>query len=202
MQLIILDFIISIPRAFDVLLLHNLGDVNSIKIGDRTTIGEHAMIHCTSEHATTIGDRVIVGSGAIIHGCTLEDESVVGMGSQVMDGAVVQKHAMVAAGSIVTSGKIVLSGQLWMGIPAVYKRDLTMEEISNIAVIGEENAEQAVQHALENAKTWQVIEEETYDGQQVGDRNPDYFKRLTDEVTNERRFLPCVVTDQFNPETI
>jgi gamma-carbonic anhydrase len=189
MQYIILEFVISVPHAFDV-LLHNLGDVNSIKIGDRTTIGDRAMIHCTSEHATTIGDRVIVGSGAIIHGCTLEDESVVGTGSQVMDGAVVQKHAMVAAGSIVTSGKIVLSGQLWMGIPAIYKRDLTMEEISNIAVIGEENAELAVQHALENAKTWQVIEEETYEGQQVGDRNPDYFKRLTDEVTNERKFSP------------
>lgn len=164
------------------LVLHNLGDVNSIKIGDRTTIGDRAMIHCTSEHATTIGDRVIVGTGAICHGCTLEDESVVGMGAQIMDGAVVQKHAMVGAGSLVTPGKIVKTGQLWGGIPAIYQRDLTMEEISNIAVIGEENAELAVQHALETAKTWQIIEEEVYDGQQVGFRNPDYFKRLTDEV--------------------
>lgn len=168
------------------MFFHNLGDVNSIKIGDRTTIGDRAMIHCTSEHATTIGDRVIVGSGAICHGCTLEDESVVGMGAQVMDGAVVQKHAMVGAGSLVTPGKIVKTGQLWGGIPAIYQRDLTMEEISNIAVIGEENAELAVQHALETSKTWQIIEEEVYDGEQVGDRNPDYFKRLTDEVKKMR----------------
>ena len=104
------------------------------------------------------------------------------MGAQVMDGAIVQKHAMVGAGALVSPGKVVLTGQLWMGIPAVYHRDLTLEEISNIAVIGEENAELAVQHALETAKTWQVIEEEEYDSIQA-DRNPDYFKRLTDEVT-------------------
>jgi gamma-carbonic anhydrase len=140
------------------------------------------MVHCTSEYSTSIGNRAIVGSGAICHGCVLEDESVVGTGAQIMDGAVVQKHAMVAAGALVSRGKIVPTGQLWSGIPAVFERELTAEEISNIVLVAEENTELAVQHQLESDKTWQMIEQEEFEHEQVLDRNPDYYKRLTEEV--------------------
>ena len=99
-----------------------------------------------------------------------------------MDGAVVQKHAMVAAGALVSRGKIVPTGQLWSGVPAIFERALTAEEISNIVVIGAENTELAVQHALESEKTWQMIEHEETEHEQILDRNPDYYKRLTEEV--------------------
>ena len=156
------------------------------------------MVHCTSEYATSIGNRVIVGSGAICHGCVLEDESVVGTGAQIMDGAVIQKHAMVAAGALVSRGKIVPTGQLWSGVPAIFERELTAEEISNIVVIGEENTELAVLHALENEKTWQMIEHEEYEHEQILDRNPDYYKRLTDEVFTLKNMFPSCTSSSSN----
>ena len=146
------------------------------------TIGDRAMIHCTSKHATTIGDRAIVGSGAICHGCTIEVESVVGVGAQVMDGAVLQKHSMVGPGSLVGPGKVIPTGQLWSGVPAVFERDLTEEEISSIYTTGEETAECAVHHAVETEKTWQMIDSEEYEDDQITSRNPTYYKRLTEEV--------------------
>jgi gamma-carbonic anhydrase len=162
--------------------------VNSITIGDFVTIGDRAMIHCTSKHATTIGDRAIVGSGAICHGCTIEVESVVGVGAQVMDGAVISKHSMVGPGSLVSPGKVIPTGQLWSGVPAVFERDLTEEEIQSIYSTGEETAECAVLHAVEADKTWQMIEMEEYDDEQITTRSPTYYKRLTEEVINDFAF--------------
>ena len=75
------------------------------------------------------------------------------------------------------------TGQLWSGVPAVFERDLTEEEISNIYTIGEESAECAVHHAVEAEKTWQTIESEEYDDDQIASRSPSYYKRLTEEVT-------------------
>lgn len=95
------------------------GDVNSITIGDQTNIQDGAVIHCTYKTAkTVIGSCVSIGHNALVHGCTLEDETLVGMGAIVMDGAVVQKGAIVAAGAIVLEGTIVESGFLYAGIPA------------------------------------------------------------------------------------
>ena len=67
-----------------------------------------------------------------MHACKLHDNTFVGMGSVVMDNAVMEENSMVGAGSLVTEGKIIKSGQLWTGRPAKYKRDLTKEEIEHI----------------------------------------------------------------------
>lgn len=105
------------------------GDVNSIRIGKDTNIQDGTICHVTwKTHALTIGDRVTVGHKAILHGCTLEDESFVGMGATVMDGAVVESGAMVAAGALVSPGKVVKSGELWAGVPAKPMRAMTDDE--------------------------------------------------------------------------
>ena len=165
--------------------LSTIGDVNKITIGEGVTIGDRAMIHCSSpatqNKPTIIGNRVIVGAGAIVHGATLSDECVIGEGAQVMDGAQVQKHAMVAAGSLVAQNKIVLSGQMWAGVPAVYVRDLSAMEVANIAVTATENIQLATVHAEEAAKSWEAIEEDAYNWEQTVRRNESYYKRLTPE---------------------
>ncbi|UZR94753.1 gamma carbonic anhydrase family protein [Chondrinema litorale] len=95
------------------------GDVNSIRIGNKTNIQDGAVIHCTYEKsATTIGNGVSIGHNAIIHGCTIEDYSLIGMGAIVMDKAVVQKNVFVAAGAVVLENTILESGYLYAGTPA------------------------------------------------------------------------------------
>jgi len=110
------------------------GDVNSIKIGTQTSLGDRVVVHVSrygkgGPIPTVIGDRCVVGSAAILHACTLEDESNVGMGAMVLDGAVVGKHAILEAGSVLTPGKKIPESQVWAGNPAKYVRDVTQVDL-------------------------------------------------------------------------
>lgn len=95
------------------------GDVNEIRIGDRVNIQDLTMVHCTYQTApTTIGNDVSIGHTAIIHGCEIQDMSLVGMGSIVMDGCVIETGAIVAAGAVVTQNTVVKSRTIYGGTPA------------------------------------------------------------------------------------
>jgi carbonic anhydrase/acetyltransferase-like protein (isoleucine patch superfamily) len=95
------------------------GDVNFIRIGDRTNIQDNATIHGTFEKfPTTIGSDVSIGHNAIVHGCTLEDQTLIGMGAIVMDGAMVKKGSIVAAGAVVLEGTVIEENSLYAGVPA------------------------------------------------------------------------------------
>ncbi|MPQ77234.1 gamma carbonic anhydrase family protein [Hydrogenovibrio sp. JE_KL2] len=110
------------------------GDVNDIKIGDRTNIQDGAVVHTTHESPLTKGSKCIVGKdvtighNAVLHGCIIEDESLIGMGAVVLDNAVVQKHVLVGANSLVPPGKVLESGYLYVGSPVKQARPLTEEE--------------------------------------------------------------------------
>ncbi len=105
------------------------GDVNYIRIGERTNIQDNTVVHvATDSYPTLIGNDVLIGHTAVIHACTLQDGCFIGMSATIMDGAVVEVGAMVAAGALVPPGKTVGAGQLWAGAPAKYRRDLTDEE--------------------------------------------------------------------------
>ena len=107
------------------------GDVNTIRIGERTNIQDGTVIHVTRKTGpTVIGSGITIGHKALLHACTLEDGSFVGMGATVIDGAVVESGAMVAAGALVTPGKRIPAGQLWAGNPAKYFRDLKDDEVA------------------------------------------------------------------------
>lgn len=109
------------------------GDVNSIRIGDRTNIQDAAVVHCTYEKAaTTIGNEVSVGHRAIVHGCTIEDHVLVGMGAIVMDKAVVQKNCIIAAGAVVLENTFCETGYIYAGVPARKVKKLDEEQIAGI----------------------------------------------------------------------
>ena len=111
------------------------GDVNFIRIGERTNIQDGTVVHvATDSYPTLIGNDVLIGHMAVVHACTLEDGCFVGMAATVMDGAVIEKGAMVAAGALVPPGKTVGAGQLWAGTPAKYIRDLTAEETAEFPI--------------------------------------------------------------------
>ena len=95
------------------------GDVNYIKIGNKTNIQDNATIHGTYEKApTNIGNNVSIGHNAIVHGCTLKDEVLIGMGAIVMDNAVVEEGAIVAAGAVVLQNTVVEANTIYAGVPA------------------------------------------------------------------------------------
>jgi carbonic anhydrase/acetyltransferase-like protein (isoleucine patch superfamily) len=113
------------------------GDVNSIAIGEATNIQDNSVLHVS--HRTpdnpaggplVIGARVTVGHTVILHACTIEDECLIGMGSIILDRAVIRKHVLLGAGSLVPEGKILESGHLYLGRPAKLVRALTEEEIA------------------------------------------------------------------------
>ncbi|TAF31669.1 MAG: gamma carbonic anhydrase family protein [Cytophagales bacterium] len=95
------------------------GDVNSIKIGHHTNIQDGAIIHCTYQTASTqIGNYVSIGHAALIHGCTIHDNTLIGMRAIVMDGAVIESGSIVAAGAVVLENTRVESGFIYAGMPA------------------------------------------------------------------------------------
>ena len=109
------------------------GDVNYVRIGDRTNIQDGTIVHVTRvKYPTIIGSDVTVGHAAMIHGCVLEDACFVGMRATVMDGAVVESGAWVAAGALVAPGKRVPRGEVWAGVPAKFMREMTPEEAEYI----------------------------------------------------------------------
>jgi len=109
------------------------GDVNVVRIGERTNIQDTTVIHVSSRgQGTFIGDDVTIGHAAIVHACTVEDRAFIGMRACVMDGARIESLGMVAAGALITPGTTVKSRELWAGSPARYKRQLTDDEISDI----------------------------------------------------------------------
>ncbi len=114
------------------------GDVNKITIGDHTNIQDGTILHVTHEtHPLVIGPRVVVGHAAVLHGCTVEESSLIGIGSKVLDGAVVESGAQIAAGAVVVPGSRIPSGWLAMGIPAKPTRRLSDGELQLIEDIVE-----------------------------------------------------------------
>lgn len=113
------------------------GDVNSIRIGAGSNIQDCAVLHVSHKSAADpvgapliIGRNVTVGHTVILHGCTIGDNCLIGMGSLVMDKAVLQDHVLLGAGSLVPEGKVLESGWLYLGRPAKALRRLTDEEMA------------------------------------------------------------------------
>lgn len=111
------------------------GDMHRIRIGKRTSVQDGSVLHIT--HAgpfnpdgfpLIIGDEVTIGHKVMLHGCTLGSRILVGMGSTVMDGAVVEDEVIIGAGSLVPPGKVLESGFLYVGSPVKQARPLTDKE--------------------------------------------------------------------------
>lgn len=108
------------------------GDVHYVKIGEMTNVQDCSMLHVTNgRYPLNIGNKVTIGHSVKLHGCTLQDLCLIGIGSIVLDGAVVESNSMVAAGAVVKPNFVVPSGKLVAGVPARVVRDLTKEEIDD-----------------------------------------------------------------------
>jgi carbonic anhydrase/acetyltransferase-like protein (isoleucine patch superfamily) len=109
------------------------GDMNFIRLGDRTNIQDLSVLHVRyREQATVVGNEVTVGHRVVLHGCTIGDRVLVGMGAIVMDGVVIGEDCVVGAGALVTPGTVVEPGSLVLGAPAKVKRGVTQGELDLI----------------------------------------------------------------------
>ncbi len=100
------------------------GDNELIDIGAETNIQEHAMLHTDMGSPLTVGAGCTIGHRAILHGCTIGDNSLIGMGAIILNGARIGRNSLVGAGVLVTEGKEFADYSLIVGTPAKAIRTL------------------------------------------------------------------------------
>ncbi len=120
------------------------GDTETITIGRGSNIQDGSVLHADVGMPLTIGDFVTVGHQVMLHGCTVGDESLIGIGAIVLNGAKIGKNCLVGAGSLVTEGKEFPDGSMIMGSPAKVVRSLSREQMQGLR--------QSAKHYIENAQ--------------------------------------------------
>lgn len=108
------------------------GDRAPISIGEGTNIQDNCVVHVEYDLPVTVGKNVTVGHGAILHGCTVGDETLIGMGAIVLNGAQIGKGCLIGAGALVTQNAVIPDGCMAVGSPARVKRPLTPEEMDGL----------------------------------------------------------------------
>ena len=105
------------------------GDVNSIRIGNKVNIQDGSVLHTLYQKSTIeIGDNVSIGHNVCIHGAKIESDVLIGIGSTILDGAVIGSNSIIAANSLVLSNTIVEAGSLYGGSPAKKIKDISVEQ--------------------------------------------------------------------------
>lgn len=107
-------------------------DIERIVIGEATNIQDGSVIHLSSDLGTIIGEYTTVGHKALLHACTVGNETLIGMGAIVMDGAEIGSQCIIGAGALVTRDTIVPDGSLVLGSPAKVVKALGRDERSEI----------------------------------------------------------------------
>ncbi|MBK6613352.1 gamma carbonic anhydrase family protein [Ottowia sp.] len=124
------------------------GDTEVMRIGEGTNVQDGSVLHADIGMPLTLGRHVTVGHKVMLHGCTIGDESLIGIGAVVLNGARIGKNCLVGAGSLVTEGKAFPDGSMIMGSPAKAVRQLTPEQI--------EGLRRSAQHYIDNARRFQA----------------------------------------------
>lgn len=99
-----------------------------VEIGTRTNIQDNCVLHNDEEFPLVVGNGCTVGHGVILHGCTVGDNTLVGMGAIVLNGAVIGRDCIIGAGAVVPQGAVIPDGSLVLGMPGKVRRQVTEEE--------------------------------------------------------------------------
>lgn len=105
------------------------GDEGEIRIGERTSIQDNAVLHTTPDYPTVVGDRCVIGHIAHLEGCTIHDDVLIGSGSIVLHEVHVHPWSIVGANAVVLNGTIVPSDAMAVGAPAVVKKGRARREV-------------------------------------------------------------------------
>ena len=121
------------------------GERDSVTIGEGSNVQDNSVVHVDEGFGVKIGSYVTIGHGALIHGCSIGDNTLVGMGAIVLNGARIGKNCIIGAGALVTQNTVIQDSSLVGGSPARGKRRVTQEE----AQANRENALSYVREAGE-----------------------------------------------------
>ena len=124
------------------------GDTETITVGRGSNIQDASVLHADIGKPLTIGENVTVGHQVMLHGCTIGDESLIGIGAIVLNGAKIGRHCLVGAGALVTEGKEFPDGSMIIGSPAKVVRQLTPEQIKGLKL--------SAQHYMDNARRFRA----------------------------------------------
>jgi carbonic anhydrase/acetyltransferase-like protein (isoleucine patch superfamily) len=122
------------------------GDMAPIHIGSQSCIQDGTIVHVDAGVPCLIGPRVGVGHKVILHGCTVEEESLIGMGAILLNRVVIGKGSVVAAGALLTEGTVVPPGSLVMGMPGKVVRRVDAALADRITQTWKHYIEQARRH--------------------------------------------------------
>ena len=123
------------------------GDINAIRVGEGTNIQDNVVVHLADEFGVRIGAWCTIGHGAVVHACTIGDECLVGMGSTILDGAVIGARSIVGANSLVPRLFRCPAGSLVFGAPARVVGPLAPAQRAGIRRWAEKYVEVARAHA-------------------------------------------------------
>ena len=173
------------------------GDMEGITIGDNSNVQDNCTLHTGNGYALTIGNGVTIGHNAIVHGCTVGDNTVIGMGSILLNGAKVGKNCIIGAGALVTGKMEIPDNSMAFGNPAKVIRNLTEAEIED----NRENAEEYVKLMMQEVKQNASNNENNLRHYMLGTLRAGYLffnknqKNNENGIINQRRYF---IKRQFN----
>lgn len=127
------------------------GDINRIVVGHHSNIQDNAVVHLADDFPCIIGNWVTVGHSAVVHACTIGDETLIGMGAVVLDGAEVGRQCLIGAKALVTPGTTIPDGALVLGSPAKVVRIMSEKERGELKYWAEKyvhNAAYCLKHGI------------------------------------------------------
>jgi carbonic anhydrase/acetyltransferase-like protein (isoleucine patch superfamily) len=124
------------------------GDIETISIGARTNVQENCVLHTDTGYPLVIGSDVTIGHGAIVHGCSIGDNSLIGMGATVLNGARIGRNCLIGANALVTENKVIPDNSMVLGAPGKVVREIDAAGVEGLAA----SAERYVRNARRFAK--------------------------------------------------
>lgn len=121
------------------------GDNDPITIGENSNVQDCSVLHTDVGFPLTIGKNVTIGHKVMLHGCTIGDNSLIGINAVVLNGAKIGKNCLIGANSLVTEGKEIPNGSLVMGSPAKVVKTLTEEQQAGLLKNAEAYVEKSKQ---------------------------------------------------------
>jgi carbonic anhydrase/acetyltransferase-like protein (isoleucine patch superfamily) len=122
------------------------GDNDVITLGENVNVQDGSVIHTDGGVQVTLERNVSIGHLVMLHGCTVRENSLIGIGAIILNRVVVGKNCLIGAGSLIPEGKVIPDGSLVLGVPGKVVRALTAEEIATNTWIAEHYVERATRY--------------------------------------------------------
>ena len=122
------------------------GDSDVITLGENVNVQDGSVIHADEGTPVVLHRNVSIGHMVMLHGCTIHENSLVGIGAIILNRAVVGKNCLIGAGSLIPEGKVIPDGSLVLGVPGKVVRPMTPEDIALNTWIANHYVERAGQY--------------------------------------------------------